>query len=242
MLPKENNQSFDLCLKNKSELVNYLCKLNPFESNDKVDKETLDCSIYALILMEYFQISSINITKTESPDFKFKYNDITIGVEHTKGTDPFYKAALNGLSKEPEGTVIVMSKFKPSNGLGARTWKNGYVRPGEDLSGEPWYGDEQEDYWAEYISKAISKKMELLNSGNYQVFDKNVLLIEDETPIFRVRWSIARDKLIEKLTLDKFRIKFDEINIRINSKVFYNIIYEETLIDCSIKALQEKVK
>ena len=108
---------------------------------------------------------------------------------------------------------------------------------GQNLDGPGWIGDEVEEYWNEYVLKAIEKKLSDLNDPKtqYKIADKYVLLIQDETPTDALDFRRALE-LSSKLILDKINLKvyakfFKEIFILRSSKLIYDLLDEKAILE-----------
>ena len=89
------------------------------------------------------------------------------------------------------------------------------------------------------------KKIELLNSKNYEVFKENELLIEDDSPndIF-IEINSAIETLKSLYCKERFnnKIIFDKVHIYNTQNTFiYDIFSETNIIDISKKLLENKV-
>jgi hypothetical protein len=164
---------------------------NIFESLDiTVEKRTHDHSLEELwTLMKFvenlLQNSPINLpcrlVKSSQPDILVEYSGSTkFGIEITESTDGLFIAALRLAAERGKGEWPVDSCFK--YGIKPKSLEKTLQSPNEEFWGDPWLGEEGIRNTSQFLTDTIEKKLQHLNTHEYQGLGDVRLLIYFTAP------------------------------------------------------------
>jgi hypothetical protein len=142
------------------------------------------------------------IRKRQSPDFAlFMPPGASVGIEHADFGTESMQSAYRQLERAPEGTRLEVV-IDPQGELAAivRSAGEPFVSPGLG-------GDEVERAWATSLEKAIQKKTELLRATHFRKFDRNGLLLYDNTGAPALNWDIGIRRFWERWTTRAFEMR-----------------------------------
>jgi len=161
---------------------------------------------------EYFSIP-IEIKKRESPDFEVNNN---YGIEIAFAAPQSLRYADVLFDKASNNNILELDEeLVNSNSIKRNDIKKFIKGPAEDLSENGYYADQLEFIWSKKVVEQIVSKTHKLNTI-YTIFDKNILLVNGDFLLPRVR-NISeiclRDELRINVELSNYKIKFTEIFI-----------------------------
>lgn len=198
-------------------LLKYLLKINisvPGRSEGRKTKDTEKYSICRLLstLSEthYLQYP-ISLIKRERPDYQLNCNETNIGIEVTQATNQDYSEFLTYAAHVSPKHTIEPSHFRHNKRI-TKNEKNKLIEQ-ERLTARPWIGDDVEKEWSLYIQDAIQSKSAASNKVGFEKFEKNWLLIYDNTPCSFL------DKNLLLPYIENFKFNY-------NPKYFDNIFIE----------------
>jgi hypothetical protein len=140
------------------------------------------------------------VTKSEAPDFVCQIGPTTVGIEVTHSVVENHFQNLKRLSVEPNGIVEICK-----NGVSYfRSAKEGYCC-------DPFYQDEAETLWMNFIRKSLEKKVSKFLS-HYHHFERNILLIRDFTNLPLKSLPLAVQRLLTTFNGNLLE-KFNEVTI-----------------------------
>ncbi|MBN1973025.1 MAG: hypothetical protein JW787_05265 [Sedimentisphaerales bacterium] len=172
----------------------------------------------------------ISITCRESPDFEYYHKSANhkIGIEHTRATQESFKIAESEFKKHPEGSLIELCHYSPFENIPKLESDKGIIHPNDDLKGVGWGDNQTEQEWAEIMLNAIRSKTGLLNKPHFEIRSKNVLFVEDDSPVDFVKDDEKAIPLLRhnySQTCFKQRT-FDSIHILTNCVFIYDVFGE----------------
>ena len=153
----------------------------------------------------------IEIIKQERPDFVFKYNGQSIGIEQTEVV-PENLAKQDFLrNKMNKNEVRFISKHHHKEEK--KTTKQLKHEINNTATSGGWVGDSVEVNWSEAMEYFIEQKETNALKTGYTSFEENGLLIYDNWPTAALDIEIGADYLLKKLNTNKHKYNFSKIYI-----------------------------
>ena len=122
----------------------------------------------------------ISLRPRDKPDFLLSTSDKDIGVEVTEAIHTDYAAHLT--SAERQGRAVTEpGHFRHGTKLDKKRSRelNRRLLRQPNLTAEPYYGDQMELEWANFIYDVIKSKLGRLRSSDFEKFGENWLVIYD---------------------------------------------------------------
>ena len=165
----------------------------------------------ATLAENYLLKYPIEIVKQERPDFVFKLNDLSIGLEQTEAV-PENLAKQDFLrSKMDKNEVRFISKHHPKEAR--KTTKQLKHEINNTVPSGGWAGDSVEVNWSEAMEHFIELKEINASKPGYTSFDENCLLIYDNWPTAALDVDVGANYLVKRLNDYKHKYNFDKIYI-----------------------------
>ena len=153
----------------------------------------------------------IEIVKQERPDFVFKINDQSIGIEQTEVV-PENLAKQDFLRyKMGKNEVHFISKHHPKEAK--KTTKQLKHEINNNVPSGGWAGDSVEVNWSEAMEHFIEQKEINALKPGYASFDENSLLMYDNWPTAALDIDIGASYLAKRLNEHNYKYTFDTIYI-----------------------------
>lgn len=169
----------------------------------------------------------LKLIHQDKPDFFIEFSNKSIGIEFTESIPEQLARARSLLEKHFEGYAKLEPEFF---GWDAPERNNDKIleiltKSQERLIGKGSSGKSVEEKWIEGITGCIINKTKKLNNANFEIFDKNWLLIYDnQTRPFLDKEYISTK--IKHIFVDYWKddneLKFDKIFIE-SGKYFYQL-------------------
>ena len=227
-----------------NEIIEYLVHFTS-ERNDNTTVHEI-VSFY-LFLINSFKIQKltfpIEIIKSESPDFRLSRinEDPYLGLEHTIATVEKYKMDESELENYPEGSLIELPYYTINNSPSKKS-NIAIKKPGEPLT-SPGHGDYGiEKQWTEIILHTLKKKTQLLNTKKFEKYERNELLIEDDSPA-SIFCKLENGIKILKKTYYQMKINesytYNKAHIFSGNILIYDVFGETIIMDISKSQLKK---
>jgi hypothetical protein len=163
----------------------------------------------------------LRVVKWESPDFLIHEAGKTIGLEITEAGTERHQQAATLLEKSPPGTLL--------------EGEAGLRKPGEELQGRGYVGDEVERELAGLILRAIEDKSAKLNQPHFVSADRYDLLIYDNSHLaimaeFKDLAPILRGQLEASAPIGPGPKYFSEISVLSDSWLLYDAAVRSSLL------------
>jgi hypothetical protein len=185
-------------------------------------REILHAKLYLAALQKAGKIQwPLVLTKRESPDFEIENGIEVIGLEHTRATHQQYQQLRQAIHQDGKHVIYETDIFKPNKIIPRSRLKDQILKEGEGLNGEGHTGWSAEIEFLQFCKIAIDLKLRKLNKEKFKKFAKNVLIIEDDTPIMvSIRPEIVAELLNQfDFWNDERKIQFDEVVIALGPQL-----------------------
>jgi len=197
---------------NEQEFSGIISYLKEYKVDDQ--RETLHAKMYLAAIQKLGWVQyPLVLEKRESPDFQIEMGGSKIGLEHTIATHPQYKQLRDAIIKDGKPVLYETDIFKPNTTIPRKNLKNQILNEGKGLKGQGHVGWSAEQEFIDFCLIAVQSKTVLLNKPHFQRFEKNALIIEEDTPIMvRIRPDIVA-QLLEGINFWglEAETKFDEV-------------------------------
>ena len=140
----------------------------------------------------------ISVLHSDRPDFIFKENTTTIGIEVTEAISQQYAEYCALRDREFPKSVIDLGLFHRGAPKRSMEEMRELLRKNKLVS-HGWAGDAPEHEWALFMESVVRSKLKKLAHIDFLKFSQNYLLIYDNLPLPNVHAKKASSFLIPKL-------------------------------------------
>lgn len=169
------------------------------------------CRLLATLSNSNLLSYPLSLTKPDRPDFLLNNNDLKIGIEVTESIPQHYAQYLDLAEKESSAGVLIEPAHFSENTQITKGEMQTLLKQ-DRLTSDGWVGDQPEKEWSLSIQKSINSKIKKLNDLGFSKFEKNWLLIYDNTPSLFLEKNLLTPYLA-KLYTDSHQLNFDKIFI-----------------------------
>ena len=227
-----------------NEIIKYLEHFTSERNNNTTAHELASFYIFLINSLKIQKLTfPVEIIKDESPDFRLSRinEEPYLGLEHTRATVEKYKMDESELENYPEGSLIELPYYTINNSPSKKS-NVAIKKPGEPLT-SPGYGDYGiEKQWTEIILHSLNKKTQLLNTKKFEKYERNELLIEDDSPA-PIFGKYENGIKILKKTYSQMKINvlftYDKVHIFSSNILIYDVFCETIIKDMSKSQLKK---
>ncbi len=182
-----DRSKLNLVAANPAELKELLSAINitvPLETEGR-KKEHRERYMMARLLATLSGSGSLKfpvlLDHRERPDFALQIADRRVGVECVEAVPEQWAEIQTFREENFPDAWISPPMFRPGDKALSRK-RQTEIAKGERL-GPPWVGQMAQKQWIAAIESFVAQKTKKLRAGNYNEFDENWLLIQDEWPV-----------------------------------------------------------
>lgn len=177
------------------------------------------CRLLATLDANGKLIFPLELEHSDRPDFRVVQGGLTMGIEVTEAIPEQYAAYCALAEREFPDPILEPAHFK-WDAPKLTTDEMRVLLRQDQLSGEPWVGDQPEREWAAQMKRTVDTKSATMQKLGFSCFEKNCLLIYDNLPLPGLDLGKATELLRSELDAQAdAAIKFDTIYVEHGGQV-----------------------
>jgi hypothetical protein len=204
MMPRKAKIDASFTAYSKDELLNYLKNQNitlpPYKERTKQHWEKL--GIY-LLLITWSETNNLSypliLSHQDRPDFHLSQGRQSIGIEFTIASDQNTEAICALAEQEDKCVMIAADEFGPDSSPLTAEQKRQIVNRPHRITTPGFGNDGMEKYWCSWIIKTIKNKTADFSKPEFKKYNKNWLLIYDETLVATAETQTAVNFLLSDM-------------------------------------------